>query len=117
MGLCVFWAIWKGRNDVVFNRDKFNVSGVIQEVMHWYNMKMEVDIDVEQPTENDVLEAQQEQWEPPNGEKIKINFDGAAGKKGFACGAIARDSTGKVQCCQNRIVEYCTPVEVEAYSA
>ncbi|XP_026416512.1 uncharacterized protein LOC113311945 [Papaver somniferum] len=86
MGLCVLWAIWKGRNDVVFNKKKFNIR-------------------------------EKDYWEPPEGEKIKINFDGAAGPKGFACGVIAREKRAKVQGCQNKIIDYCTAVEAEAYSA
>ncbi|XP_026425712.1 uncharacterized protein LOC113321947 isoform X2 [Papaver somniferum] len=117
MGMCVFWTIWKGRNGVVFNKKKFNIIEVIQEALYWYNMKLEVEINKAQPTENDLMEAQKDYWEPPAGDKIKINFDGAAGPRGFACGVVARDKEAKIQGCRNKTIDYCTAVEAEAYSA
>ncbi|XP_026451565.1 uncharacterized protein LOC113351867 [Papaver somniferum] len=63
------------------------------------------------------MEAQKDKWEPPVGEKIKINFDGAAGPRGFVCRVIARDKEAKMQGCQNRTIDYCTTIEAEAASA
>lgn len=56
MGLCIFWAIWKRINDVVFNKKTLKVQKVIQEALYWYNMKIEVNMDEVQPTESDILE-------------------------------------------------------------
>ncbi|XP_026416829.1 uncharacterized protein LOC113312282 [Papaver somniferum] len=117
MGICVFWEIWKARNEVVFNKKKFSVQKVIQEALYWYNMKMEVVPTDVQLTEDDLMGAEKDYWEPPEGEKIKIDFDGAAGSKGFACGVIARDKGAKVLGCQNKIIDYCTADETEAFSA
>ncbi|XP_026458419.1 uncharacterized protein LOC113358923 [Papaver somniferum] len=39
MGACMWRAIWKARNDVVFNRDKLKIKLVLKEAMYLYNME------------------------------------------------------------------------------
>ncbi|XP_026459389.1 uncharacterized protein LOC113360053 [Papaver somniferum] len=80
-------------------------------------MDLVVEENETRPTETDMLEAQKEYWEPPEGDKIKINFDGAAGEKDFACGAVVRDKEAKVHGCQNKTITYYIAVEAEAPSA
>ncbi|XP_026443638.1 uncharacterized protein LOC113343723 [Papaver somniferum] len=63
------------------------------------------------------LESQQNFWEPPTVNTIKINFDGAAGVKGYACSAVAGDNKAKFQGYQSRDLNFTTAVEAEAFGA
>ncbi|XP_026384221.1 uncharacterized protein LOC113279769 [Papaver somniferum] len=89
MGACMFWAIWKTRNNIIFNKGKFDIHAIIKENV----------------------------WEPPKSNTIKINFDGDAGIKGFAYGAIARDYKAGFQGYQSREIIFTNAVEAEAYGA
>lgn len=31
IGACLFWAIWKSRNNIIFNNGKFNIQTIIKE--------------------------------------------------------------------------------------
>ncbi|XP_026451355.1 uncharacterized protein LOC113351617 [Papaver somniferum] len=110
-------AIWKVRNVVVFNKERCYINSVIKETMYWYNMEVTVDETETMSTENDYLESINDIWEPPDENRIKINFDGAAGPKGYACGAVARDNVAAFQGSMNRYFTYCTAIEAEAYEA
>ncbi|XP_026416570.1 uncharacterized protein LOC113312008 [Papaver somniferum] len=89
-GACVWWAIWKARNALVFNRESLNINSIIKKTMSWFNLEVSVGEIEDMPTETNYLETSKDSWEPPEENIIKINFDGAAGHKGFACGAVAR---------------------------
>ncbi|XP_026383941.1 uncharacterized protein LOC113279460 [Papaver somniferum] len=113
MGACVFWAIWKAGNSVVFDKGSFIIQAVIQEAMYWYNLDTKPYATSTLPTESDILDSHNDQWIPPHINTIKINFDGAAGPKGFACSAVARDSTSSFQGCQTKTFQYNSAVEAE----
>ncbi|XP_026458742.1 uncharacterized protein LOC113359296 [Papaver somniferum] len=65
------------------------------------------------PDESNMLESRNDTWEPPKSIKVKINFDGVAGPRGFACGVVARDSEAKFQGCKNKSLTHCKAVEAE----
>ncbi|XP_026399212.1 uncharacterized protein LOC113295069 [Papaver somniferum] len=88
-----------------------NIKSVIQEAMQWYNMEISAGELESTPDETDILESQIDSLRPPEGQKMKINFDGAAGPKGFACGAVARDCNARFKGCQNKILIHCKAVE------
>ncbi|XP_026459474.1 uncharacterized protein LOC113360149 [Papaver somniferum] len=115
MVACFWWAIWKIVNVVVFNKERCCINSVIKEAMYWYNMEVTVDETETMPTESDYLESSKDSWEPPNENRIKINFDGAAGPKGYACGAVTRDNVDAFHRSVNRYFTYCTAVEPETY--
>ncbi|XP_026454732.1 uncharacterized protein LOC113355956 [Papaver somniferum] len=117
MGACVWWAVWKARNVVIFNRAKLNIQSVLKEALYWANMETTAEDMNNMLTETDIMESQKNNWEPPEVEKIKINFDGAAGPRGFACGAVARDSKSSFQGCKNQSLNYCKAVEAEGKRA
>ncbi|XP_026459230.1 uncharacterized protein LOC113359875 [Papaver somniferum] len=117
MGACVWWAVWKARNAVIFNRSKLNIQYVLKEALYWDNMETTAEDMDNMLTETDIMESQKNNWEPPEVEKIKINFDGAAGPRGFACGAVARDSKSSFQGCKNQSLNYCKAVEAEGKGA
>lgn len=117
MGACLWWAIWKAKNVVIFKKEKLNIQFVIKEAMYWYNMEMTVGEMESIPDQSNMLESRNDTWEPPDSLKIKINFDGDAGPRGFACGTVARDSEAKFQGCKNKSLTHCKAVEAEGHGA
>ncbi|XP_026450752.1 uncharacterized protein LOC113350860 [Papaver somniferum] len=117
MGAFLWWPIWKNRNAVVFNRDNTKINVIIQEAMKWFNMENCAEDLETMPDEIDMLENQDHIWKPPDGQKMKINFNGAAGPRGFSCGAVARDCNARFQGCQNKILTHCTAVEAKGKEA
>ncbi|XP_026451756.1 uncharacterized protein LOC113352102 [Papaver somniferum] len=95
MGACMLWAIWKTRNRVIFEKAEFNITAIIKEALVW----------------------SKESWEPPPRNKIKVNFDGAAGDRGYACSAIARNWEAEFKGCQNKELTYMSAMEAEANGA
>lgn len=114
MGACLLWAIWKSRNNIVFDRRRFNIEAILKEAAYWFNMETSNVEDSTIPTEDDFLDAQSDQWNPPP-TQIKIIFDGTAGPKGFECGWIARDSLSSFCGCQTISLTYSYAAEAEAH--
>lgn len=115
LGACLFWVIWKTRNEVIFNKGKIQLEKMLQETAYWhslYNPDMDNSI---LPTEQDILDSAAVVWSPPPQPKMKINFDGAAGPKGYACAAVARNAQSGVDGCQAKVLDFISPVEAEAY--
>ncbi|KAM6546616.1 hypothetical protein CsatB_027352 [Cannabis sativa] len=91
------WALWKVRNEVVWN----SVSPSFDEVIHmakvnysdWCNAQR---FELEPHTE--LHSAWPEKWYPPNFLNIKVNVDGAlfALEGRFGVGLVARDAAGLV---------------------
>lgn len=115
MIVSLLWAIWKTRNNISFNNGKFSIQDTIKEIMYWFNMKKTTDMLDIIPTEKDMLQTWKEQWEPPPSNKVKINFDGAAGSKGYACSAVARDSVAHFCGGKNKTLGFVSAVEAEAH--
>ncbi|XP_026451320.1 uncharacterized protein LOC113351577 [Papaver somniferum] len=69
------------------------------------------------PTETDILQTGKDKWEPPPNNRVKLNFDGAAGTKGYASSAVARDSEPGFKGCQSKVFSFTSAVEVEAHGA
>lgn len=57
MGACMFWALWKARNNIVFNKGKFVIQSIIKEAMYWFNLEIPTDEAMSIPTEAKFLEA------------------------------------------------------------
>ncbi|XP_026410366.1 uncharacterized protein LOC113305559 [Papaver somniferum] len=117
MGTCLYWDLWKARNNIIFNGGKFSIQGTLKEAMYWYNMQLSTDVYEVIPTEKDILQDEKDLWEPPPDNKVKINFDGAAGSKGYACSAVARDNTANFKGGPNKVLNFISAVEAETHGA
>lgn len=103
LGSCLLWVIWKTRNDVFFNNGKIQLEKMLQETAYWYSQN-NPDVDsLTLPTEQDLLDSAAVVWSPPPQPKMKINFDGAAGPRGYAGAAVARNSQLGVDGCQAKV--------------
>lgn len=111
------WVIWKTRNDVIFNKGKIQLEKMLQDVAYWYTLNScELNTST-LLTEQDKLNYVDCVWVPPSPLKRKINFDGAAGSKGYACAAVSRKSQSEVDGCLTRVLDISSPVEAQTQGA
>ncbi|XP_026385187.1 uncharacterized protein LOC113280823 [Papaver somniferum] len=117
MGICLFWSIWKTRNNIVFNEGTVHIQKMLQEAYYWFHPDTNIQDVTTLPSEQDLLDSAKTVWSPPTQSKMKINFDGAAGIRGFACVAVARNYNCEFNGCQTQVFAFSTPVEAEAHGA
>ncbi|XP_026442775.1 uncharacterized protein LOC113342437 [Papaver somniferum] len=117
MGICLFWSIWKTRNNIVFNKGTVHIQKMLQETYYWFHRDTNIQNDTTLPSEQDLLDSAETVWSPPTQSKMKINFDGAAGIRGFACAAVARNYNCEFNGCQTQVFAFSIPVEAEAHGA
>lgn len=91
------WAIWKARNNFVFNGKKLVPSDVIEEAGKAnvdYLQAVWTDLERGSPRSNQV-----ERWSPPPLSVIKLNCDRAfkSSRSSAAFGILARDNGGSAQ--------------------
>ncbi|XP_026396103.1 uncharacterized protein LOC113290733 [Papaver somniferum] len=98
LGACLFWTLWKTRNNIIFNKGSIKLQTMLQEGLFWFSQDILVQDVTAIPTGQDLLSSATTVWSPPPPVKFKINFDGASG-------------------CQSKILEFLSPVEAEAYGA
>ncbi|XP_026416477.1 uncharacterized protein LOC113311902 [Papaver somniferum] len=97
MGMCLCWAIWKARNEKVFENKSINVQGILTVALYWYNLYFNFNDDEDSPVTDVNVNPDVSipvTWTAPIHPRIKINVD-AAWKDGcYACAAVARNSEG-----------------------
>uniref|UniRef100_A0A803P2Y2 Reverse transcriptase domain-containing protein n=1 Tax=Cannabis sativa TaxID=3483 RepID=A0A803P2Y2_CANSA len=111
------WALWKVRNDVVWN----SISPTSEEVIHVAKMNYS-DWCKAQQFEKDALHGHSmvvsEKWCPPSFPSIKVNVDGAifASEGRFGVGMVARSAAGLVLQAKTLLkTGLLQPHEVEAF--
>ncbi|XP_026378834.1 uncharacterized protein LOC113273307 [Papaver somniferum] len=117
MGACIFWAIWKSRNQAIFNKLKPNIHSIISETSYRFVQDQNPGDMLNTPIESDMLNCTSFCWLPLNGSIIKINFDGAAGPRRFACVAVIRDYSSSFQGGQAKVLGFISPLKAETNGA
>ncbi|XP_026378563.1 uncharacterized protein LOC113273002 [Papaver somniferum] len=119
LGACIWWAIWKARNNLVFEKTPISIQGIINDGLYMFNSySKEVDGENELVTRN--MEFSQSNhhataWQAPPANFIEINVDAAvADDKAFPT-AIARDSSGTILGAGSRIVNTTITLVAEAH--
>ncbi|KAL8099525.1 hypothetical protein AgCh_031966 [Apium graveolens] len=107
----ICWAIWKARNNLVWNQQRSQIDSVVHLAKHhlklWKNAQSWSSITLFQ---NTVKGDRSEQWVKPQTGVIKVTADGATFSEhdAYGYGLIARDSAGdlikaKIRCKRGKV--------------
>lgn len=111
------WAIWKARNNYVFNSQPLNPEEVIDQASR-ANKDYLLAVCTKHNNSAPPRQVEVMKWEPPPSSFIKINTDGAftSSRSLAAFGIIARDSGGSAQWWRSGKVLVDSALSIEAWA-
>ncbi|XP_074362405.1 uncharacterized protein LOC141702670 [Apium graveolens] len=101
----VCWAIWRHRNDVVWNSKFSNVNRVVASAKQYLLQWKCAQVNCSSASSRYVVQGDGAfSWVRPQGNSIKVMVDAAlfANRKEYGLGVVARDSDGKVVVARTR---------------
>ncbi|XP_026458941.1 uncharacterized protein LOC113359541 [Papaver somniferum] len=117
LGMAICWAIWKIRNEKVFEDKQNTVHGALKIALFWFNLYYNPHAENESEAEENHLQIQPEApqiWKTPDDPFIKLNVDAAWENGSYACAVVARDHNGVCWGAGTRIGRAYTPLCAEA---
>lgn len=121
LGACIFWAIWKIRNETMFKNATPEVQYILKIVLHrfskYYNnddgdASLDSHLPVSSCTNPNLNEVVS--WPPPSGNFIKINMDVSIRDAQDSCATVARNSGGHIMSYETALLGFITLIAVEA---
>ncbi|XP_026384232.1 uncharacterized protein LOC113279780 [Papaver somniferum] len=106
------WAIWKGRNQLVFDQKPINIQSVISQGMYWFNTFYFNDAPPTMQSPSNARRSQQ--WSSPKPDTIKVNVDASWRNIGSSCVLVARNDLGKFICAKSDTGDIQSPLAAEA---
>ncbi|XP_026451472.1 uncharacterized protein LOC113351752 [Papaver somniferum] len=118
LGACLLWAIWKARNNLIYEKNNISIEVIIRDGMYWFNkFYYYEEVSNGDMSTRSISSGSQNvmtQWcAPPTG-KIKINVDVACKGDRASCAVVARDWHGNHLCSETMILPHDSPVITEA---
>ncbi|XP_026410899.1 uncharacterized protein LOC113306140 [Papaver somniferum] len=113
MGSCVMWAMWKNRNDKVFNGKNNSIQSIIREAIYWFHYSSSMLPEDELQAHITTLRKAAGKWKPPEDNWIKLNVDVAFDNYKAGWAVVARDSATSFKGCGTNSHEVLSPIEAE----
>lgn len=113
MAGCVMWALWKNRNEEVFNNKDQSIQNIIKETLFWYNYINPTLLEEEHCVTSVHKKKEANKWSPPETEWTKHNTDAAYKDFNGGWAVVARNADIKFAGCGTMAHKVLSPIEAE----
>ncbi|XP_026458848.1 uncharacterized protein LOC113359426 [Papaver somniferum] len=113
MASCMMWALWKHRNEKVFNNKEQSIQSIIKEAQFWFNYTSPILPEEEKHHQSANTKKLANKWTPPETNWTKLNTSAAF--KDFQGGwaVVDRNAEFSFIGCGTMALKVLSPIEAE----